>query len=238
MAQSTASEVGQKLSGPLKIYLAVLGLLGVGVMVAGFLLEWGYWGWFGGGLLILAGWGSLIANRFKIGWQPAVGPCPSCGTKLHFLTKKQYVRCARCQAFLRVEGQTLSTVGGNIISDAPEYPAPYVQGVTFPGVCMLCGQTATQADTVRWDHHQRKANLLIATVIEVTKLQAHVPVCAAHAGQKAVAFAYGDHSSTQHGGLSLKFRSLGGLEAYVQHNAALLPPTPNEPQMIHAPSAE
>lgn len=237
MAQSDASEVGQKLSPALMAYLGVLGLAGVGVMVAGYLMEWGFWGWFGGGFLLVAGWGSLIGNYFKVGWQPAVGPCPQCGAQLHFLTKKQYVRCHGCEALLRVEGTTLATVGGQIVSDAPEYPAPFVPGVSFPNACMLCGQPPTRTETVRWEKVRRKSSIVIATTYQITKIALQVPVCTQHLGRKAVALDYGDHPSTQHDGVSIKFRSLAALEAYRQHNAALMPAIRNEPQMPHAPSA-
>ena len=237
MAQTEASEVGQKLSPGLKIYLGVLGLVGAGVILAGYLLGWGFWGWFGGGLLVFAGWGSLLGNRFKVGWQPAVGPCPQCGERLHFLTKKQYVRCAGCDALLRVVGQRLTTVSGQIVSDTPEYPAPFVRGASFPAMCMLCGAPATTSETVRFDSRQQKVGVPGLGIVEVTKLAIDVPTCADHAGKKAVALDYGGHTSTQHAGVSVKFRSVAALEAYRKHNAAVLPPVVNEPQMVHAPSA-
>jgi len=237
MAQSEATDVGQKLSAPIIAYLTVLGLAGVGVMVGTHLKGWGFWGWFGGGLLLLAGFGSLLGNLFKVGWQPAVGPCPQCGTKLHFLTKKQHLRCAGCQTLLAVEGRSLVTVPQNAVADAPEYPVPYVPGVTFPALCMICGAPATQTETVRWDKHRRKQDLVLVTMIEVTKITLPVPVCAHHAGQKAVALDYGDHPSTQHDGVSIKFRSVWALEAFRHHNAASMPAIRNEAQMPHAPEA-
>ncbi len=228
-----------KMSPAIKAYLAGLGLVGLVLVVLAVVLGWGFWGYFGGGFLLLAGPGSLIANHFKVGWQPAVGPCPACGESLHFVTKRQYVRCARCEALLTVEGTSLAQVDGHTVSDTPEYPVPFVIDATFPSLCMLCGQPPSQSEAIRFDKVQQKLGIpgIGPSLVEVTKLVVQVPVCAAHGGQRAVALDYGDHSSTQHQGVSLKFRSLEALEAYRQHNASVLPALRNEAQMLHAPEA-
>ncbi|MCA9617729.1 MAG: hypothetical protein KC731_01830 [Myxococcales bacterium] len=231
------AKVGQELTPAMVAYLVVLGLAGVGVMIGTYLGDWGFWGWFGGGFLVVAGFGALLGNVFKIGWQPAVGPCPRCGTSLHYLTKKQHLRCPSCETLLEVQGQSLAAVPQNAVADTAEYPAPYVASITFPPTCALCGQPPAQAETVRWDKHRKKADYVVATVIEVTKIVLQVPVCAAHVGQGAVALDYGDHPSTQHDGVCVKFRSVWALEGYRRHNAAVMPPIRNEPQMPHAPSA-
>ena len=72
----------------------------------------------------------------------------------------------------------------------------------------------------------------------MSKLALQVPVCAQHFGHKAVAIDHGDHPSTQNGGVSVKFRSVQALEAFRQHNQAVLPEIRNEAQMPHAPTAK
>ncbi|MCA9697574.1 MAG: hypothetical protein KC431_08620 [Myxococcales bacterium] len=232
------TDVGMRMSTGMRIYLGGLGLAGAGVMVATAMLDWGFWGWFGGGLLVLAGWGSLIGNYFKVGWQPALGPCPKCGAQLHFLTKKQHVRCVGCETLLAVAGQALQVVPADSIAAKPEFPVPYVSGVGFPPLCSLCGEPATGSETVRWDKHREKQDYMVVKVIEITKIALEVPVCARHLGQHAVELDYGDHPSTQHDGVCVRFRSLPALERFREHNAALMPAIENTPQMPHAPTLD
>lgn len=238
MAQSEASDVGMKLTPGVKIYLSVLGGVGLLLCVLGAVLDWPGIAYLAGGFLMVAGWGGLLTALFKVGWQPAVGPCPSCAHSLHFVTKKQYLRCEQCQAFLTVEGKTLATVSGQLTSDTPEYPVPFVRTATFPNLCMMCGQAPTMSEPVRFDHTKRKGGIPLGPqLLEITKITLQVPVCAHHAGQKAVKLDYGDHPSTQHDGVALKFRSLPALEAYRQHNLSVMPPIRNQAQMPHAPQA-
>ena len=234
------TDVGMKMSRNVKIYLACLGAGGLVLILLNVLLSIGTWTYIVAGFMLIAGPGSLLANHFQVGWQPAVGPCPQCGMRLHYVTKKMYMRCAGCQAFLMVQEKQLHPVDPQSTSPKPEFPLPYVQQAAFPNLCMFCLQSAENSELVKFEHVENKGGIPgIVSVHEVQKMKVEVPVCKEHIKKKVVSLDYGDHHTTSNPdtGVSLKFRSLAAMEAYRQHNADLMPALLNEPSMPHAPEA-
>jgi hypothetical protein len=232
------TKVGMQIGRGLKLYLIGLGIVGVVLIAGAVLWDWGQWGYWVGGFLLFAGPGSMLANRFKVGWQPAVGPCPGCETRLHYVTKKQYLRCVKCESMLEVINKQLTKVDSLSVADKPVFPVPFPKGIGFPNLCVLCGQPSSQQETVKFEKVDKKGGLPgVVTVLETQKIQLQVPVCPEHLGHKALAIDYGEHPTTvdPDSSLSLKFRSLPMLEAYRRHNQSRMPPLENKPSLPHAP---
>jgi len=233
------TQVGMQIGQGVKFYLMGLGVVGVVLIVGAAVWEWGGWAYGVGGLLVFAGFGSLVANRFKVGWQPALGPCPACETQLHYVTKKQFLRCPKCEALLEVSNRQLSRVDPVTVADRPVFPVPFPEEISFPEKCTLCGSPPIAWETTEFEKAESKGLPGVAAVIKTQKFRLQFPVCQDHQGSKAVVIDYGDHPTTTdpQSTLSLKFRSLAMLESFRQYNQDRMPVLENKPMLPHAPKA-
>src|SRR5690606_28499721 len=91
------------------IYLSALAMAGIALIVCSALFEWGFYGYFGGGFLLVAGAGGLASKKVTGG--AGLAKCPKCGTlnKIFHITQHRYLKCGGCGAWL--EGaETMSVV--------------------------------------------------------------------------------------------------------------------------------
>ena len=102
------------------IYLACLGAVGVGVLIAAALLGWGFWGYFGGGFLVVAGFGGLAGKLKEGGF--AVAPCPGCGEELkfQFAKKERIMKCPACGMW-SMGTETMAPVPDETVAQYPVF---------------------------------------------------------------------------------------------------------------------
>lgn len=128
------------------IYLSFLAVAGVVIMVLGHLYGWGFWGWFGGGLLVFAGIGGL-AGMWMTGGAGTVA-CPVCQHPIDVLhiSEHRVIPCPSCGTYL--EGaEHMAPVADDKIADLPAFHAPLPAHIDWPDGCPVCRKPATR--TVR-----------------------------------------------------------------------------------------
>lgn len=164
------------------IYFAVLGIAGLVIVIFTVLRSWGFWGWFGGGLLLFTALAS-VASMAKTGGA-GLASCPRCGHAnpvLH-VTMHRYLCCAGCQTWL--EGSTTSSVvPEDHVASYPvfrlELPSELPE-LTWPKGCPVCGGPVTRMREIEGTDVVGDAFAMVAPVAiqKVTKLE--VPCCDQH----------------------------------------------------------
>lgn len=164
------------------IYFAALGVAGLVIVIFTVLRSWGFWGWFGGGLLLFTALASVVSMAKTGGAGLAV--CPVCGHAnpvLH-VTMHRYVCCAGCNTWL--EGSTTS----NVVPEehVASYPAFRIElpnelpQFIWPGGCPVCGGPVTRTHEIEGTDVVGDAFAMVAPIAiqKVTKIE--VPCCDQH----------------------------------------------------------
>jgi hypothetical protein len=129
------------------IYLGILALLGIGLCVLSYVYEWGFWGWFGGIFLLVAGGGGMLSMA-KTGGVGKV-ECPACGgafSVLH-ISMHRTVSCPHCHTY--VEGaETMQVVPADRVAADPVFEAPLPKGFEWPKGCPVCNGPVTHTKKV------------------------------------------------------------------------------------------
>jgi len=168
------------------IYLVLVGVAGLGLVVASAVLGWGFYGYGGGAFLMLAGFGGLIGKAKEGGFAEA--PCPGCGELLKFQFEKQ-ARIMKCEACgVWSEGtETMARVPDDRVADYPVFTTPMpADGVRWPTrpdgerACPLCDAAATGTQKIEGSD---PLGLTAAAVSPVSVRRVHsidAPVCPEH----------------------------------------------------------
>ncbi|NOY90038.1 MAG: hypothetical protein GXP55_02430 [Deltaproteobacteria bacterium] len=170
------------------IYLGVLGLVGVGLIVATVMFDWGGYGYAGGAFLVFAGFGGLAGKSMQGGFGEA--PCPSCGQALKFQFTKmaRTMQCDGCGAWS--EGtETMALVPNERIADFPVFTTPMPEaGIAWPlgadqtPICPMCDRAATGFRKIEGSDALGATAALVAPV-SVRKVHSiEVPICSDHDG--------------------------------------------------------
>ncbi len=167
------------------IYLVTVGIIGVIIIVAAALRSWGYWGYFGGGFLVVSGFGGLLGKMKEGGF--AVAPCPGCGAPLKFQFAKQarILQCASCG--LWSEGtETMAPVPDERVADFPVFSSPLPEGeVRWPAndagevVCSMCDRPARFIKIEGMDPVRALGSMVLPVSVS-TVHSIMVPVCDEH----------------------------------------------------------
>ncbi len=196
------------------IYLTSIGILGVGLIVAGVLLGWGAWVYLVGGILALSGIGGGISMLVTGG--AGTVACPKCGhaNEVLHIAQGRILQCQGCGEWL--EGsREMAPVAPDHVHSFPVFTAPMPeqgpQWVAQGGVviCPCCGQPSSGMKTIEGTSALGSAAAMVSpiSVQRVVKLQ--VPVCPQHDDGVAV---YIDE------GKKLGFRSIHYMRLFRQAN--------------------
>lgn len=160
------------------VYLACLAAAGVVVMVLTHLKGWGYWGWFGGGFLIVAGAGGL-ASAAKTGGAGKFD-CPQCGEtiKVLHITEERTLPCPACKTYL--EGaHEMKPVPPQRVTRWATFEAWLPETFHWPEGCPVCGETASH--TVEVESTGGASVLSAISPISVSKVsKVTAPACPKH----------------------------------------------------------
>ncbi|NUP06354.1 MAG: hypothetical protein HOW73_09885 [Polyangiaceae bacterium] len=180
-AASTSSTVqlDPKKARFFRIYLSTLAALGVGVCVASAVLGWGFWGWFGGVFLLVAGGGGL-AGMAKTGG-PGQLACPICTKPIEVMqiNVDRTMQCPHCDTYL--EGSTqMQRVPDDRIATHTAFETPLRDNFVWPKECPVCAGPVTGTVTVEGMSTAGAVALVAApiAVARVTKVEA--PCCDQH----------------------------------------------------------
>jgi hypothetical protein len=161
------------------IYFAVLGIAGVVIVIFTVLRDWGFWGWFGGVLLLFTCLAS-VGSMAKTGGA-GLAICPKCGHAnpvLH-VTMHRYLCCAGCQTWL--QGSTTSeVVGEDHVASFPAFDLELPTPITWPEGCPVCGGAVTRTRELEGTDAVGTAFGMVAPVSiqRVSKIEA--PSCEQH----------------------------------------------------------
>jgi len=161
------------------IYLGSLGAAGIGLMLATYFLDWGFWGWFGGGFLIVAGLGGL-GSMAKTG---GVGNlrCPACFTDIEVMhiSQKRIIACPDCKTYLEGAEQ-MTEVPKERVADHAAFIARLVEPVNWPAGCPLCGADVTRRVKIE-GMSMGGTMAALALPVSVTKTYSiEAPACSEH----------------------------------------------------------
>jgi hypothetical protein len=191
------------------IYLGCLAVAGVVVMVLTHLKGWGFWGWFGGGFLIVAGGGGL-GSAAKTGGAGKFD-CPNCGEtiKVLHITEERTLPCPGCKTYL--EGaHEMKPVPEQRITKFPAFEAWLPEAFHWPEGCTVCDNTASR--TVEVESSGNVSMLSMVSPISVSKVsKITAPACPKH--QDGVAL----FRTSQ--GTTIAFRSLAYFRSFCRLNS-------------------
>ena len=163
----------------LAIYFVVLLLAGVGLIVGSATLDWGFWGYFGGGLLVFTGAASLFSQGKWGGAGKA--SCPKCGAVFDVLHGRihRVTVCPRCATWLQ-GAETMAPVPDGYVAPHPAFEAPLPERFVLPDGCPVCGRPPTTKVVVEGVNALgfMAAQLAPVGVYRVSKLE--VPCCDDH----------------------------------------------------------
>ena len=127
----------------LAIYFAVLAAAGTALLVAAALADWGFWGYFGGGLLLFAGVASLASQRVIGG--AGVGTCPACAQTFPVMNigMRRVVPCPHCHQWLH-GAKTMSVVPAAHVEQLAVFEAPLPERFGWPDGCPVCERPTTR----------------------------------------------------------------------------------------------
>ena len=167
------------------LYVVAIFLGGVAIIGGTFVNDWGFMGYFGGGILTLLGLGMLVFWAMG-GLRSIEFDCPACGHHQTYgqdkLAKGRLVPCKGCFAYLEQPGDAIEAVPQDRVAPLPIFEAPLADATQFPGHCAFCGGLPTGTEDVSGTVLKVEA----AGKKRITRTYP-VPVCDAHRGQQAVA---------------------------------------------------
>ncbi|MFV8755698.1 hypothetical protein ACNOYE_34540 [Nannocystaceae bacterium ST9] len=186
MSDSTSVEIHGARNKGMAIYLGTLALAGVTIFALTAHFEWGFAGWMGGSLLLLAGLGG-IAGMAKTGGA-GLATCPKCGHAnpvLH-VSEHRYLCCAGCKTWLEGSTQT-HVVADDHVAKYPAFQLALASPqLAWPEGCPVCGGPVTRHVEIEGTDVIGDVFAMVApvSVQKVSKLQA--PCCDQHADGVAV----------------------------------------------------
>ncbi len=137
--QGEAVKQDQNMNIGVAIYLSSLAIGGAVIMMLGYKYHWGFWGWFGGGLLVFAGVGGL-GSMWATGGVGSV-ECPNCSHPIEVMhiSLHRIVGCPQCHTYL--EGaEVMKPVEGDYLAKQPSFEAPVPANLQWPEGCPVCRQ--------------------------------------------------------------------------------------------------
>jgi hypothetical protein len=200
------------------IYLSTLAVLAVLLFVLTATLDWGFFGYLGGAVLLLAGLGGLGGLK-KMG---GVGfyHCPQCNhrNRVMHIAMGRVCPCAQCATWL--EGTDVMTVVApdRVVEPSLGHPfvAPLLDNAQWPHACPLCNAAATR--TVVVEGSLGAAGALVASQavgVGVYKTyRVEVPACAEH-NEPGVGITSVQNSPVKVG---VSFRSIRAWRAFCEAN--------------------
>lgn len=125
------------------LYFAVLATAGAGLLVATALQHWGFWGYFGGGLLVFAGAGSLVSQRVVGG--AGIATCPACAQTFRVMNigMRRVVPCPHCHRWLH-GARAMTVVPDEHVDKQATFEAPLPDRFDWPTGCPICDAPATR----------------------------------------------------------------------------------------------
>lgn len=199
------------------IYMAALGVGGAALLVASYALRWGFMGYLGGGILLVASV-SMLVGRLRGGVRFVRFECPACRHEQTWageaLEHGRRVVCKGCFAYLETgpDGALVQTPASTI-AETPTFEAPMPASWSMDPACALCG-----APTEATEHIEGMVTTLIPGVGRRKVTRAfEVPVCEAHRGQNAVELGAGQYLSGDEG-FAVRFRSLAACSRFRERN--------------------
>lgn len=182
------------------------------------LFDWGFYGWFGGGLSLLVGVGGL-GGMAKTGGAGKIA-CPSCQHEIEVLhiSVKRVIPCPSCGTWL--EGaESMGPVPLDRVCPEGEgepFVAPLVDGARWPEVCPLC-----RGPAMRWvkvTGAPGAAGAVLASqmvgVGAYAQYTIQVPACGVH-DAPGVGISHITHPQARVG---VSFRSFGYWRAFCELN--------------------
>jgi hypothetical protein len=163
----------------LTIYLSGLAVAGITLFVLTYLFAWGFWGWFGGGFLLVAGAGG-IAGMLKTGGAGKLA-CPACLGELKVLhiSEQRTMPCPRCKTYL--EGaEKMILVPKHRVAQTPVFEAPLPEAFAWPEGCPTCGEPATRTVKVEGMSLGGSMAMLMAPVALARVSKVDAPCCDKH----------------------------------------------------------
>jgi endogenous inhibitor of DNA gyrase (YacG/DUF329 family) len=161
------------------IYFAVLGIGGLVIVIFTVIRGWGFWGWFGGGLLLFTALASM-GSMAKTGGA-GLANCPNCGyaTPVLHVTMHRYLCCAGCQTWLH-GSTTTEVVPEDHVATYAAFDLELPASIIWPEGCPLCGGAVTRALELEGTDVVGDAFAMVAPVAiqKVSKLEA--PCCDQH----------------------------------------------------------
>jgi hypothetical protein len=163
----------------LRRYLLALG--GAGVVLGGLthVFEWGFFGWFAAGLLLLSGFGGL-AGLAK-GGGAGIARCSSCNGAVEVmgLTEHHTLPCPHCGTYLEGAG-TLVPVQADRVTERPSFEAPLPARFAWPPGCPVCRGAVTRTKKVEGMSGAGAFALVAAPIAVVGVTSVDAPACDRH----------------------------------------------------------
>ncbi len=210
-------EQNRAASAGILIYAVVLTAAGIGVVVAGVVLHASLAGFLIGGILTVAG-GGMLVSKLRGGLAYVTVTCPRCQQQQTYaeeaLAAGRVVPCKGCFEYMERGPSGVAAVPEDRVGPEPVFEAPLPDGCGFANACVLCGAAATQGEKISGS--VRKAG--VGATQRITRTL-EVPVCAAHAGQRAAALGPGEYFDGLDG-FALRFRSYATRQRFRAENPA------------------
>jgi len=206
---STEVQIDRSKNKGMLVYFAVLGAAGIAVLILTVTKQWGFWGWFGGALLLFTCVASIASMRMTGG--AGLATCPQCGrasSVLH-VTQHRYLCCAGCKTWL--EGSTqMQVVPDDHVASFPAFDLVLPESYTWPDGCPVCSGPVTRTVELEGTDVMADVAGMVAPVMiqKVVKIQA--PCCSQHDDGVAV--------RREGGHAIVSFRSLGFWRRFMTSN--------------------
>lgn len=182
------------------------------------LFDWGFYGWFGGGLSLLVGVGGL-GGMAKTGGAGKLA-CPACRHEIEVLhiSEKRVIPCPSCGTWLEGAESMAPVPPDRVCMEGEGQPfvAPLVDGARWPEACPLC-----RAPAVRWVQVEGAPGVATAVMASqivgvgvYQKHTIHVPACAAH-DAPGVGISSVTHPQAR---IGVSFRSFASWRAFCEQN--------------------
>jgi len=199
------------------IYLAALGVAGVALIILTVAKKWGYYGYLGGGMLALAGFGGMVGVKKQGGF--GIVACPQCGNQgqIQFTKVHRTLQCAGCNTWLH-GAETMTVVPATHQGAAFEFWARVPTSPHLGDTCGACSAPATRRVTVQATSGAATAVVLGAGIVTTYKLE--VPACSLH--DEPVGLITDGESASK---LAIGFNGLAAWQAFVERNAGASVPT-------------
>lgn len=191
------------------IYFAVLTLAGIGLMVGAALRDWGFWGWFGGGLLIFTGLASFFGMAKTGG--AGLGRCPKCNHAIDVMhvTEHRYLCCPGCDTWLAGAG-TMQVVADDHVASYPAFEVELPPTHRWPDGCPVCRGPITRSIDVEGTDMVGDVFAMVAPVAIQRVSKVGAPACEQHADGVALL--------REGSRVIIRFRSLAYLRAFMALN--------------------